>query len=446
MNPVIVASRRALLFGLATLLLADASVAQPVLAWKRTLESFSDSGFGFFFPRDDFADGVSYDGLGNIYLSGSTFGNLAGANAGSSDVFVARYDPDGNQVWIRQFGSTELDNNSGVSADSLGNVFLAGETQGSLGGPELSSLDRYLAKYNPNGDQQWVRQAAPGGGNSVSADGIGNAYVSGSTGQGPGGSDAIVGKYDTFGNQVWMKTSGAAAYDVSRGVSAREGNSVYSTGFISQPVTLEAQDYFLTKYDSTGNVIWTRQVGSSTMDQAIGVAADGLSSVYVCGVTKGLLGDQALGVEDAFVSKFDSVGNLVWTRQIGSNTREFASAVAVGQSGNIYIGGHFAFPESGTLTDSNLFVTKLDPNGIIKWTYQTSDTKLDAIVSLAIDNQGGIYAAGVSRDVPTGNYNAILLKIVEVPEPTSELLSFISVVLLLLRHSRSTAIHFFYGR
>ena len=92
--------------------------------------------------------GVSADGLGNVYIAGWTSGDLGGPNAGSSDAFISKYDATGSLLWTEQLGTSGGDYNHGVSADSLGNVYISGDTEGSLGGPNTGSSDAYAAKFS----------------------------------------------------------------------------------------------------------------------------------------------------------------------------------------------------------------------------------------------------------------------------------------------------------
>ena len=96
----------------------------------------------------DTSYGVSADGLGNVYLSGSTFGSLYGANAGSFDSFISKYDGSGTLLWSEQFGTSSKDFVSGVSADGLGDIYLSGLTEGSLDGTNAGSADAFVAKYS----------------------------------------------------------------------------------------------------------------------------------------------------------------------------------------------------------------------------------------------------------------------------------------------------------
>src|SRR4029079_6655391 len=77
---------------------------------------------------NDYSGSVSVDGLGNVYISGNRDGSLGGSNAGGRDAFVSKYNAAGAMLWTRQYGTSEDDLSFGVSADHLGNVFMTGYT------------------------------------------------------------------------------------------------------------------------------------------------------------------------------------------------------------------------------------------------------------------------------------------------------------------------------
>lgn len=79
---------------------------------------------------------------------GVTAGSLEGPNAGQDDAFVRKYDAAGGLLWTRQFGTSTEEGPRDVSADGLGNVYLSGNTKGSLGGPNAGGDDAFLAKFS----------------------------------------------------------------------------------------------------------------------------------------------------------------------------------------------------------------------------------------------------------------------------------------------------------
>lgn len=97
---------------------------------------------------DDQAYSLYIDQSDNIFVAGYTDGDLEGENAGSYDAWVTKYDTDGKQVWINQFGTSDRDELYGIAADESGNLYATGITQGSLGGLNAGSFDGWTAKLD----------------------------------------------------------------------------------------------------------------------------------------------------------------------------------------------------------------------------------------------------------------------------------------------------------
>ena len=205
---------------------APLAAAQSQL-WIRQL------GTGF----DDAAFAAAPDASGGVYVGGWTAGNLGGPNAGSwksTDAWLARYDFAGNRLWLRQFGTDNYDNVNAAAPDASGGVYATGFTIGSLGGPKAGYVDAWLARYDGTGNQLWVRQLGTSAWDAAIAsapDASGGVYLSGGTGGSLGGSnagdaDAWLARYDSAGNQLWIRQLGtnrediawAAAPDASGGV------------------------------------------------------------------------------------------------------------------------------------------------------------------------------------------------------------------------------------
>ena len=112
-------------------------VQAQTLSWKRQLGTSSS----------DSSNGVATDRNGNVYVSGITYGSLAGANQGTIDAWVAKYNSSGTLVWKRQLGTDSEDRSNGVATDSNGNVYISGYTQGSLAGANQGAIDAWVVKY-----------------------------------------------------------------------------------------------------------------------------------------------------------------------------------------------------------------------------------------------------------------------------------------------------------
>lgn len=279
-----------------------------ILEWTRQIGSTSD----------EWSTGVFADVLGNVYVSGYTRGSLAGQSAGLGDAFVIKYDLSGNLQWARQLGTATWDSSYGVSADSLGNVYIAGTTEGNLNGPNAGGNDVFLSKFDPAGNLQWNRQWGTAGndvGHSISVDSAGNLYISGNTsgslgGPNAGDDDVFISKCDPAGNLLWIRQIGTNANEWSTSVSADSLGNVYISGntfgSLAGPLVGSA-DGFVSKYDALGNPQWIRQIGTVDVDYSYGVAADVIGNSYVSGYTSGSLGAPNAGGYDAFVAKFSTI-------------------------------------------------------------------------------------------------------------------------------------------
>lgn len=326
----------------------------------------------------DFSQGVATDALGNVFVVGSTEGSMFKQNLGGNlDGILLKFNGDtGATISSLQLGTTSWDECRAVAADGLGNAYIAGYTSGKLGTTNYGGGDAFLYKSSASGPD-WTRQ---------------------------------------FGTTVTDEAFGVAA--------DRLGN-VYVAGATSGDLGAESaggQDAFLTKFNSAGSTVWTQQFGTATDDVAKAAVADGLGNVYVSGYTSGNLTDINAGGRDAFVRKYDATGELLWSRLLGTGADDQANAIAVDGLGNVFTAGKTAGELNGNnLGQGDVFVTKLSGNGQLGWTRQFGTTANDEGLGVAADGAGGVYVSGatlggmwdLAPDAQGNGGNAFLLKIVD---------------------------------
>lgn len=322
---------------------------------------------------DEWARSIAADGSGGVYATGSTRGALEGVSYGGQDAFLSRFDSSGSHLWTRQFGTAELEFSNTVGADKSGNVYVGGFTRGSLAGPapQYGEKVAFLAKYDVLGSSLWVRQFDSGStaDNEIACLAVnakGSVYVCG-TGSldGPriSGKEIFLSKHDASGNVEWIRNIGTPQIDNANAVAVDDRGNVFlagaSMGALGGPNAGE-RDAFLCRYDEAGNLIWTRQFGTSQMDSANSLATDGFGNVYVAGITFDGLGEPGAGMSDCFVAKFDEEGNLLWTRLLGTPTSDWASAVWADEYGRLYIAGNTVGSMAGFDPDlEDAFVAQL---------------------------------------------------------------------------------------
>jgi len=280
--------------------------------------------------------GVAFNGT-NVYVVGYVEGTLPGQNGyGLYDAFIKKYDEDGNEIWTRQFGTTG--NDFAYSAIVYGtDIIIAGTTAGELGGQtSIGDDDAYIRRYDSDGNilfttQFGTEEADEGRGIAADATGI---YVSGITYDGEfdgqtaiGDCDAYVAKYDLKGmSMLWVSQFGTEECDSANRLAV-DSTGVYTAGIVEDALEgTEVEDAgdFVRKYDTNGNILWTKQCGGA---EAHSLSVD-FEMVYTVGIVYGTLpGETNYGGSDAFICAYDTNGNEEWSIQHGTANSDTAYGV-----------------------------------------------------------------------------------------------------------------------
>jgi hypothetical protein len=214
-------------------------------------------------------------------------------------------------------------------------------------------------------------------------------------------------KLDSSGNIVWTvkRDIGAPNFVGRFTVATDPAGNVYLAGNTSINLGGQLlngqQDAFVTKYNTNGKVVWTRLVSAGADDGATGVGVDSSGEVYVSGWTCGTglrLGGKVIrGACDMFVTKFSNGGARRWVQLVGTDGNETAGSMDVSANGTIAVTGNTsaAFPGYGApATGANAaFAAKLSSSGAIAWVKQFNDTIASDVT---IDSAGDLITYGTS--------------------------------------------------
>ncbi|MDQ3943697.1 MAG: SBBP repeat-containing protein [Actinomycetota bacterium] len=378
----------------------------------------------------DEALAVTIDRSGNSYVAGWTQGVLPGqTSAGNLDAFVRKYDRAGTELWTRQFGSSDRDYLRGVVADADGNVYLAGETEGTLPGQvPAGGRDAFLRKYDPAGTELWTRQFGGGGGDGgagVALDAAGDAYIVGTTrgampGQTPGGDyDAFVRRYDPAGNEIWTRQFGGIEGEGARSVAVGPGGKLLIVGSTQGAFPEQSNsggfDAFITQYDIDGNALWMRQFGSAVNDFGVAVATDENGEVIVVGSTDGILLTKSTGGgTDAFVRRYDAAGTAMWTEQFGGKFTDSAMGVAMDPTGRVFVAGTTERSGPGQPgRGQDAFIHCYDSIGRQQWASEFGTEATDMALGVALDGHVihlvGSTLGSLQGQTSTGSRDAFVL-------------------------------------
>lgn len=250
-----------------------------------------------------------------MYIAGGTYGDIGGPSAGFADAWLMRFDPGGARIWARQLGTSAVDSARGLAPDGLGGVFVARTKYGSLGGPSLGLEDAWLARYDADGKQLWIRQFGSSQVDefaAIASDGIDGVYIAGVTASelaapSEGGSDAWVARLSAQGDLLWMRQFGTSALDRATALTTDDQRGVIIVGTTSGSLggpNAGQSDIWIARYTHEGDREWVRQYGSIRSDTATALAPDGAHGAFLAGFTRGSLGGPHAGGDDAWVSRF----------------------------------------------------------------------------------------------------------------------------------------------
>jgi hypothetical protein len=226
---------------------------------------------------------------------------------------------------------------------------------------------------------QWVKSFGPdvamGGGGPLAA---ANSEVAYAWLKNSGGT--ALHKIDSLGNVLWTRQLEIANFD-NAGITVDDIGNAY--------LSWDASDLFVQKHSPDGDIAWTRTQGTPSADRLYATAVDYSGNVYIAGGTGGSLAGPNQGGLDAVLSKYDSAGNLNWTRQWGTPKHETFIDIGADKLGNVFVGEQKVNP--GESLPASWSLSKRTNTGDVLW---TRDFPLNGS-QLAIDDLGNSIVGGV---------------------------------------------------
>lgn len=369
------------------------------------------------------ARGIALDDEGNVLIVGDFTGTAdfdpgagtANLTSFSNDIFICKLNNSGGYVWAHQIGGGSSAFGMDVAADSDGNVYTAGYFQGvtdfdpSAASFNLTAVngDGFLSKLDADGNFDWAFQigsSSGDSGNAIYIDELDQIYFTGSFSNtadfdpsgdsyslsSAGSADVFLMKITADATLTWATSFGSVDEDYGYGIAVDPFGNVYATGVFDGTVDFDPSadvssgssnglyDIYVSKFTSSGNFIWSRQLGGPEYDFGVSLATDDNGAVYLGGIFQGTCDMDpgaatnnvtSLGDRDMFIEKLDSAGNFISVKTFGANLADNLKAVHVGSTGEIYATGEFNNevdfdPNAGTVTltstgQQDAFVLKL---------------------------------------------------------------------------------------
>lgn len=361
--------------------------------------------------------------------AGQSAGHGADQGAGKSK---GKDSERGVPLWAVRLGGNKAESGRSIAVDAQGNLTVTGlfrDTVDFGGGARFTArgADGFLARLGPDGAVRWARQL--GGPNDDIADALaldaqGNAVVAGSfsgdlvIGDGKlessGADDMFVAAFDADGHRRWAKRMGGVDVDGADGVAIDARGAVAVVGDFAGYVDLggghelvgdSQSDILLVVLEPDGVIRWAKGWASAGADEGRAVGFDAHGNLYVLvefsrSIDFGGGAIESVGNRDLAVVKLDPSGRHIWSRRFGSNLDELGVGLAVDPAGSVIITGSFDdkldFGDGvmKTAGRSDVFITKLAPDGHTLWSRRMGNTDEDIGAGVATDPFGNVYVAG----------------------------------------------------
>jgi hypothetical protein len=398
----------------------------------------------------DYASSVGIDGAGNLVVAGqferqAAFGTNVLTSRNGTDVFLARFAPGGQCLWVQPLDGDAANESAGaVVLDSGGTIGLTGALGDTNAPPPPwggRSMSAFLARYASDGARIGFDQFSGQGesaGVGLAPDGNGGWFLAGRfsgtlrlgavTLTSAGAGDAFLARFDAAARVVWTRRGGGGAWDGGQAVSVGSDGSVYLVGVLTPPATFDTIEVpaagqgsgFLAKYDAAGTIQWVRSLGA--MDAQFGggtvfaVVGDRQGGAVLTG--RGLMTGPWSG---AYLARFDGSGGLTWLRGLEGAPGNGMAGLGLNGSGDIYAAGFFY----GTATlcgtplyasgYNDLYIARFDAAGTLLGMRQAGgDAEYvigqegEWLAGLAVDAAGNCAVVGYFR--PNAAFDGLALR------------------------------------
>ena len=441
-------------FFLLVLFLFQLTNAQiPQLKWVETAGG----------SRLDYSIACAHDEASNSYHAGLfrdtvAFNSPSGAvmiSNGDGDGYVQKINSSGQILWTKTFGGSGFDGISSIYVDSRNMVYVSGAFSDTVdfdpgAGTSIKmsqgAQDAFLLKLDTNGFFIWVETFGGIGDdliNTIDVDYAGNIYFGGQFedvvdfdyGIGidlrtsHGASDAFLVKTNSMGMLQWVRNFGGPFTDLIQSISVSNHGMVYSTGYFRDTVDFDQNgggdfhisngqdDAYLQALDTQGNYMWTKTFGGAILDIGWVVATDTFGMAYVAGAfmdtididpgtaTQIVIANS--GSTDAFLVKFDQLGNLVWANTFGGAHSELGTDLFV-DDGQLFLSGYFGASvdfDPGITVDLHsskgsldMFVQQTDISGTYISNFTAGGPALDIAYSISVSPAAQILVTGTFQD------------------------------------------------
>ena len=287
-------------------------------------------------------------------------------NSGNYDFWVVKINIDGTLVWEKSFGFSGADQSYIIKQTSDGNFLLGGSLDVTASGGQGNSK---TSKRHAGGDY-WLL------------------------------------KIDTKGNKLWSRYYGGQFTDTLLDISETENGNYILTGYSDSSDTdisnnLGEYDFWIVKVNNTGDLIWERNFGGSQIDEAFSITKTTDNHFLIAGNTRSADKDVTLnnGSSDIWVIKISSDGTLIWERNFGGTSFDNANKIISAERGGFYVVGSSRSSDidaASNFGNKDVWILKIDATGNLQWQKNIGGNNLDEASSVIELQNGSLIVSGES--------------------------------------------------
>ena len=364
-----------------------------------------------------------------------------------TDIYIARYNPDGTLDWVKQAGGTDYDYGKDIAVLDDGSSLLAGDFVGSAtfgegenGEQVLSSTgykDIFIARYDPDGLLEWISSSEsyytevksldilPDGSSIITGyfqqnTTFGKGEVNETTLTSPVLSDTFIARYNSDGTLAWAKSITGTRDNQGFGIDILSDGSFLITGKFQFDITFNEgelsettisssgslYDIYMARYNSDGSLAWAKSAGSINFeDESVSILVLSDDSFLLTGYFQdsAVFGEgetnettvTSEGLYDIFLAHYNADGTLDWIKNAGGPSYDVGTGLGVLSDGNYLVAGYFndsvtfekGTNDETTLTSAglaDLFIAKYNADGSFAWVIPEGGNRMDIAEDIAV--------------------------------------------------------------
>jgi uncharacterized delta-60 repeat protein len=347
----------------------------------------------------DEVNAIAVDKNANVYITGFANGQGTG-----NDILTIKLNTNGDTLWKRFYNHTANDDDNGnsIAVDTLGNVFVTGESDGNS--TSVDNSDYITIKYDASGNLLWSNRYGITGtdrAEKVLTDLLGNCYVTGRAYNGSNDNYATI-KYNSAGVQQWVKTYDGGSDDRAQAMAI---DSSYAFIYVTGRSDNSSNDDIVTlKYSVTaGTLSWTKVYNNVDDDRGVSITVDAAANIYVSGESDG---DASGNRNWNFVTiKYASTSVQQWVRSFNSNASNEDTPIEIyaASSGDVYVCGQSDIDANATTTNFNITTLKYNSAGTLQWTktFAGNAVATGGAEAMLLANNGFLVVVGSAENSAT---------------------------------------------